>query len=146
MLFAAGQAGERFCVRNSGAIGVVEGCGSNGCEYMTGGTAVILGSVGSNFGAGMTGGMGFLYDPEGNNFKEFNTETLHVSRLQSGYWSDKLLEIVKQHAHETNSELARRLENDWLLEIDKFWHVVPLEVLQTLEVPIKIGSIEGKIA
>ena len=59
-LFAAGQAGERFCVRNSGATVVVEGCGSNGCEYMTGGTAVILGPVGDNFGAGMTGGMAFV--------------------------------------------------------------------------------------
>ena len=63
-LFAAGQAGERFCVRNSGAVAVVEGCGSNGCEYMTGGTAVILGPVGDNFAAGMTGGMAFVYDPD----------------------------------------------------------------------------------
>src|SRR3546814_20545988 len=62
-LFAAGQAGERFAVRNSGAITVVEGCGSNGCEYMTGGRVVILGSVGDNFGAGMTGGMAFVFDP-----------------------------------------------------------------------------------
>ena len=65
-LFAAGQAGERFAVRNSGATAVVEGCGSNGCEYMTGGTAVILGAVGDNFGAGMTGGMAFVYDPDGD--------------------------------------------------------------------------------
>src|SRR5271166_6458875 len=62
-LFAAGQAGERFAVRNSGAVAVVEGCGSNGCEYMTGGTAVILGPVGDNFAAGMSGGMAFVYDP-----------------------------------------------------------------------------------
>ena len=62
-LFAAGQAGERFAVRNSGAEAVVEGCGSNGCEYMTGGIAVILGAVGDNFAAGMTGGMAFVYDP-----------------------------------------------------------------------------------
>ncbi len=64
-LFAAGQAGERFAVRNSGATAVVEGCGSNGCEYMTGGTVVILGAVGDNFGAGFTGGMAFVYDPDG---------------------------------------------------------------------------------
>ena len=63
-LFAAGQAGERFAVRNSGADAVVEGCGSNGCEYMTGGTVVILGAVGDNFGAGFTGGMAFVYDPD----------------------------------------------------------------------------------
>ena len=65
VLFASGRAGERFCVRNSGATVVVEGCGSNGCEYMTGGVAVILGRIGDNFGAGMTGGMAFLYDPDG---------------------------------------------------------------------------------
>ena len=63
-LFAAGQAGERFAVRNSGAVAVVEGCGSNGCEYMTGGTVVILGPVGDNFGAGFTGGMAYVYDPQ----------------------------------------------------------------------------------
>ena len=62
-LLAAGQAGERFAVRNSGATAVVEGCDSNGCEYMTGGSIVILGDVGDNFGAGMTGGMAFVYDP-----------------------------------------------------------------------------------
>ena len=61
-LFASGQAGERFAVRNSGGVAVVEGCGSNGCEYMTGGNVVILGNVGDNFGAGMTGGMAFIYD------------------------------------------------------------------------------------
>ena len=90
--------------------------------------------------------MGFLYDPKSDNLKEFNTETIHISRLQSGYWSDKLLEIIKQHVRETNSELARRLENDWLLEIENFWHVVPLEILQTLEQPINNGNIKGKIA
>ena len=63
-LFAAGKAGERFAVRNSGAISVIEGCDSNGCEYMTGGTVVILGNVGDNFAAGMTGGIAFIYDPD----------------------------------------------------------------------------------
>ena len=75
-LFAAGQAGERFAVRNSGASVVIEGCGSNGCEYMTGGVAVILGEIGANFGAGMTGGMAYLYDPEGKAQAMMNLETL----------------------------------------------------------------------
>ena len=74
-LFAAGQAGERFAVRNSGAIAVIEGCGSNGCEYMTGGTVVILGAVGDNFGAGFTGGMAFVYDADGQFEKRVNPET-----------------------------------------------------------------------
>ena len=146
MLFAAGQAGERFCVRNSGATGVVEGCGSNGCEYMTGGNAVILGPIGSNFGAGMTGGMAFLYDPKASSLKDFNLETLHISRLQSGHWSDKLLELIKQHARETNSELAKRLVNDWSMEISNFWHVIPLEILKTLENPVNSEMVVGKIA
>ena len=146
MLFAAGQAGERFCVRNSGATGVVEGCGSNGCEYMTGGSAVILGPIGSNFGAGMTGGMAFLYDPEGDSLKDFNIETLHISRLQAGFWSNSLLEILKLHVRETNSAIAKRLVNDWLLEIENFWHVVPTEILKTLEPPLDSENIVGKIA
>ena len=69
-LYASGQAGERFAVRNSGSFAVVEGCGAHGCEYMTGGTAIILGLVGDNFGAGMTGGMAFVYD-ENNDFENF---------------------------------------------------------------------------
>jgi glutamate synthase (NADPH/NADH) large chain len=75
-LFACGRAGERFAVRNSGAKVVIEGCGSNGCEYMTGGVAVILGRIGANFGAGMTGGMAYLYDPEGVARDYINAETL----------------------------------------------------------------------
>ena len=146
LLFAAGQAGERFCVRNSGATGVVEGCGSNGCEYMTGGNAIILGPIGSNFGAGMTGGMAFLYDPEEESLKDFNTQTLHITRLQSGHWSDKLLEMIKQHARETNSALAKRLVNDWSMEIRNFWHVVPHEILNTLDNPVSSETVIGKIA
>src|SRR5690606_36265406 len=73
-LFAAGQAGERFAVRNSGAIVVIEGCGANGCEYMTGGRAVILGEVGDNFGAGMTGGMAWVYDPRGSFHSHINPD------------------------------------------------------------------------
>ncbi|MBT5798736.1 MAG: glutamate synthase large subunit, partial [Alphaproteobacteria bacterium] len=146
MLFAAGQAGERFCVRNSGATGVVEGCGSNGCEYMTGGRAVILGAIGSNFGAGMTGGMAFLYDPSANSLKDFNAETLHITRLQSGFWSDELLDLIKQHARETNSALAKHLVNDWVRELGNFWQVVPFEILHTLEHPVSSDAVNDKIA
>ncbi|MEC8553323.1 MAG: glutamate synthase large subunit, partial [Pseudomonadota bacterium] len=89
-LFAAGQAGERFAVRNSGAAAVVEGCGSNGCEYMTGGTAVLLGAVGDNFGAGMTGGMAFVYDPDDNFRFRCNTDTVLYQRVLTPYWEDRL--------------------------------------------------------
>jgi glutamate synthase (NADPH/NADH) large chain len=89
-LFAAGQAGERFAVRNSGAEVVVEGCGSNGCEYMTGGMAVILGSIGANFGAGMTGGMAWLFDPHGRVTEVINMETLVAGPLRTSHWEDRL--------------------------------------------------------
>ena len=78
-LFAAGTAGDRFGVRNSGAHAVIEGCGDNGCEYMTGGSAVILGEVGNNFGAGMTGGMAFVYDKEGNFLYELILKTFFIN-------------------------------------------------------------------
>ena len=86
-LFAAGQAGERFAVRNSGAVAVVEGCGSNGIEYMTGGMAVILGAVGDNFGAGMTGGMAFVYDRARGFAHMANPDSIVAAqRLASQYW------------------------------------------------------------
>jgi len=86
-LYAGGRAGERFCVRNSGATVVVEGCGSNGCEYMTGGQAVILGEVGDNFGAGMTGGMAFVYDPDGEFGKVVNPETVVWQGVETDHWA-----------------------------------------------------------
>ncbi|MEM7644724.1 MAG: glutamate synthase large subunit, partial [Pseudomonadota bacterium] len=85
-LFAAGRAGERFAVRNSGAKVVIEGCGSNGCEYMTGGVAVILGQIGANFGAGMTGGMAYLYDPDGAAASLMNMETLVTCPVTIDHW------------------------------------------------------------
>jgi glutamate synthase (NADPH/NADH) large chain len=85
-LFAAGRAGERFAVRNSGAQVVIEGCGSNGCEYMTGGVAIILGEIGPNFGAGMTGGMAYLYDPEGRATDMMNHETLVHCAVTHEHW------------------------------------------------------------
>ncbi|MEO0358091.1 MAG: glutamate synthase-related protein, partial [Pseudomonadota bacterium] len=89
-LFAAGRAGERFGVRNSGAKVVIEGAGSNGCEYMTGGVAVILGSIGANFGAGMTGGMAYLYDPDGVAMDMMNMETLVTGPVDAGHWESEL--------------------------------------------------------
>ncbi|MGH7084696.1 MAG: glutamate synthase-related protein, partial [Acetobacteraceae bacterium] len=89
-LFAAGQAGERFAVRNSGAEAVIEGCGSNGCEYMTGGTVVVLGRVGENFGAGFTGGMAFVYDPEVHFPRLANPDSISWQRIASAYWEEAL--------------------------------------------------------
>jgi len=141
-LFAAGQAGERFCVRNSGATAVVEGCGSNGCEYMTGGTAVILGAVGPNFAAGMTGGMAFVYDPDSILPTKINPDTVIWERIQVEHWEGRLRAMIEEHAHETGSRFADRLLNDWFRERDHFWQVVPTEMLHRLPHPIRLESRE----
>jgi glutamate synthase (NADPH/NADH) large chain len=134
--FAAGQAGERFCVRNSGAEAVVEGCGANGCEYMTGGTAVILGTVGANFGAGMTGGMAFVYDTDGSFEQQVNPETLVWQRIETVYWENVARRLVQRHVNATQSRFAARLMNDWERERARFWQVVPREMLELLEQPL----------
>ena len=126
-LFAAGQAGERFAVRNSGAIAVVEGCGSNGCEYMTGGTVVILGATGDNFGAGFTGGMAFVYDPDDTFELRVNPDTVTWQRLASAHWEGVLRALIAEHARETNSRYAAMLLHDWEQERTRFWQVVPKE-------------------
>jgi glutamate synthase (NADPH/NADH) large chain len=135
-LFAAGQAGERFAVRNSGATAVVEGCGSNGCEYMTGGTVVVLGAVGDNFGAGFTGGMAFVYDPDGRFHLRVNADSLTWQAVSPGHWEDVLRNLVERHAAETNSRYARMLLHDWPRPVAHFWHVVPKEYLKYLPVPL----------
>ncbi|MCA3390187.1 MAG: glutamate synthase large subunit [Roseomonas sp.] len=135
-LFAAGQAGERFAVRNSGAIAVVEGCGANGCEYMTGGTVVILGAVGDNYGAGFTGGQAFVYDADGTFEKRINPETLLWSRLTHPHWEEALRDLIARHVTETGSRFAARLLNEWATERGRFWHVVPKEYAQYLPVPM----------
>ena len=135
-LFASGRAGERFCVRNSGASVVVEGCASNGCEYMTGGVAVILGSVGDNFGAGMTGGMAFVYDADGEFMKRMNPDTLTAQGLESAHWEGVLEELVEAHAAATGSPLASRLLRDWDVERGKFLQICPKEMLTRLSHPL----------
>ena len=135
-LFAAGQAGERFAVRNSGAVAVVEGCGANGCEYMTGGTVVILGPVGDNFGAGFTGGMAFLYDPAEVFEKRVNPDTLLWGRLGSAHWEGELIRLIERHVEATGSRFAARLLNDWAEEQGRFWQVVPKEYARYLPAPM----------
>ncbi len=135
-LFAAGQAGERFAVRNSGATAVVEGCGANGCEYMTGGTVVVLGPVGDNFGAGFTGGMAFIYDADETFERRVNPETVLFSRLGSAHWEGELKALLARHHAETSSPLAARLLAHWAAERGHFWHVVPKEYARYLPVPM----------
>ena len=135
-LFAAGQAGERFAVRNSGADVVVEGCGSNGCEYMTGGTAVILGPVGANFAAGMTGGMAFVYDRDDNFRFRLNPENAIAQRVETSFWEARLLSMILNHVEVTQSAQAQEILHDWEREKDYFWQVVPKEMLSRLHHPV----------
>ena len=135
-LYAAGQAGERFCVRNSGATAVVEGCGSNALEYMTGGTAVILGAVGNNLGAGMTGGMAFVFDKDNLLPKLINGETVLHQRVQMPYYEQLLKGLIETHVQQTQSHYAQRLLMDWPETLAQFYQVVPYEMLAILEQPI----------
>ena len=142
-LFAAGQAGERFAVRNSGATSVVEGCGSNGCEYMTGGNIAILGNTGDNFGAGMTGGMAFVYDENGDFDKRVNPETVIWQKIETDYWKNFLKNLISKHFKETNSKVSEKIYNNFGTEIDKFYQICPKEMLDKLENPISLKKIHG---
>jgi glutamate synthase (NADPH/NADH) large chain len=135
-LFAAGRAGERFAVRNSGAKVVIEGCGSNGCEYMTGGVAVILGEIGANFGAGMTGGMAYLYDPEGRASDMMNHETLVHCPVSHDHWEGQLKDLIERHALETDSRKAKDILQHWELEKANFVQICPKEMLSRIPVPL----------
>ena len=150
-LFAAGRAGERFAVRNSGADAVVEGCGSNGCEYMTGGEVLILGEVGNNFAAGMTGGIAYVYDDVYDSREDerasdasgflarYNKVHVEIFRLK-GYWKDRCFELLATHVKETGSEHAQRLLEDWEKAYTRIWQVVPKETLGRLSHPIEEGQ------
>ncbi|MEM9198349.1 MAG: glutamate synthase large subunit, partial [Pseudomonadota bacterium] len=135
-LFASGRAGERFAVRNSGAEVVVEGCGSNGCEYMTGGMAVILGPVGDNFGAGMTGGMAFVFDPQDAFAVRMNPDTILAVPVAAAHWEAVLRELVEAHWRETGSPQADTLLRDWSMVLPAFRQIVPKEMLNRLASPL----------
>ena len=137
-LYAAGIAGERFCVRNSGAETVVEGCGDNGCEYMTGGIAVILGQAGNNFAAGMTGGMAFVYDKEGILPLRINLEDVIYQQQMTNYWENILKTMIEDHFNKTQSLHAKELLNAWEKEKLCFWQVIPKEMINKFEKPVLI--------
>jgi glutamate synthase (NADPH/NADH) large chain/glutamate synthase (ferredoxin) len=124
-LFANGRAGERFCVRNSGGTAVVEGIGDHGCEYMTGGTVVVLGSTGKNFGAGMTGGQAFVLDLEEKFLGRYNDQLVGAARIDSAEDEAILSDLVTRHLEKTGSPLAKRLLGDWKASLAKFWKVTP---------------------
>jgi glutamate synthase domain-containing protein 3 len=121
-LFAAGRAGERFCVRNSGGLAVVEGCGDHGCEYMTNGVAAVLGPTGRNFGAGMSGGIAFVLDLDERNV---NPGMVSIEAVDHEVDRQLLRAIVGRHAKVTRSEHAAELLADWEKNLARFKKVLP---------------------
>ena len=131
-VYINGIAGERFCVRNSGAKAVVEGIGDHGCEYMTGGVAVILGNVGRNFGAGMSGGIAYVYDPNKTFKMRCNSEGLNLDPLSEQAHIDELKQLIEDHYNTTLSPLAQRLLEQWESSHQQFIRVFPEEYKQAL--------------
>jgi glutamate synthase (NADPH/NADH) large chain len=131
-VFIRGQVGERFCVRNSGAVAVVEGVGDHGCEYMTGGRVVVLGPTGRNFGAGMSGGIAYVYDPERTFGQRVNPELVDVEDLK-GEDAFFVENLIRRHLVETESAVAARLLENWSLAMIDFIKVMPRDYRRILE-------------
>jgi glutamate synthase (NADPH/NADH) large chain len=131
-MFVRGQVGERFCVRNSGALAVVEGVGDHGCEYMTGGRVVVLGPTGRNFGAGMSGGIAYVHDAAGDFERHVNYEMVALEPLdeEDRSW---LRDVVGRHLLETGSAVAERLLADWWSRLEEFKKVMPKDYRRVLE-------------
>ena len=127
-----GKAGERFCVRNSGAKAVVEGIGDHGCEYMTGGVAVILGDIGRNFGAGMSGGIAYIFDTQGTFREKCKNETLNLLEVKEEKDMAELKGLIENHYNATVSPLAQRILENWETCLPKFIKVFPEEYRQAL--------------
>ena len=148
--FLNGVVGERFAVRNSGAISVVEGCGDHGCEYMTGGIAVILGKTGRNFAAGMSGGIAYVYDEEGNFQERCNKSMVELKNLSNiqierniasseilnnllNFDELRLKKIIKKHIQLTNSSKGKFIIQNWEEVISKFVKITPVEYKKALQ-------------
>ena len=143
-LFAAGKAGERFAVRNSGGISVVEGCDANGCEYMTGGEIVILGNIGDNFAAGMTGGIAFVYDPK-NIFENYvNSTSVIWQKPETKYWKERLKSLLEEYNSETGSKISKYILENFSKEVENFKQICPIEMLDKLENPITLRKEKQK--
>ncbi|MCH2416886.1 MAG: glutamate synthase-related protein, partial [Acidimicrobiales bacterium] len=140
--FFRGRVGERFCVRNSGAVAVVEGIGDHGCEYMTGGRVVVLGNTGRNFAAGMSGGIAFVYDPANLFHPKVNPEMVILEAIDSddSHW---LRELISRYVDETKSDLAEKLLSDWNNSAEHFVKVVPVDYKRVLEAA-EAAKITGK--
>ena len=143
--YFAGRAGERFCVRNSGAKVVVEGVGAHGCEYMTGGVAVILGTTGRNFAAGMSGGVAYVYDVDGDFAEKVNHQMVDLYKVGETRGDDILVDMIQKHYEYTGSAKAKRLLDNWAQEVDKFIKVYPTEFheINNIEYALSDTGLEG---
>lgn len=136
-VFLNGKVGERFCVRNSGAIAIVEGVGDHACEYMTGGRVVVLGTTGRNFAAGMSGGIAYVYN-ENDNFDYFcNMESIELSLLETPEDEAEVKSLIEAHFAATQSPKAKRILENWQNEKQRFIKVMPIEYKRLLAVPAK---------
>ncbi|MCC7145723.1 MAG: glutamate synthase large subunit [Phycisphaeraceae bacterium] len=135
--FFRGIAAERFCVRNSGAYAVIEGVGDHGCEYMTGGRAVILGRTGRNFAAGMSGGIAYVWDVDGDFLSHCNLGTVDLEKVQSEQDRAELRQLVEQHLRYTGSTVAQKLLDDWDQSLKQFVKVMPTDYKRVLEERLK---------
>ena len=132
-LYVNGRVGERFAVRNSGAIAVIEGAGDHCCEYMTGGRVVVLGATGRNFAAGMSGGVAYVYDPK-HTFDYFcNMDMVELTLVEDNVSRKELLELIRQHYLHTGSALAGRMLDDWNRYVGDFIQVTPIEYKRVLQ-------------
>jgi len=138
--FFRGRAGERFCVRNSGALSVVEGTGDHGCEYMTGGVAVVIGATGRNFAAGMSGGSAFIYDESGDFPSRCNLEMVDLEPLREPEDVDLVRDLLIQHAGYTGSTVAAQILSDWDWAVEKFVKVMPIDYRRVLEEQKKLQA------
>jgi glutamate synthase domain-containing protein 3 len=142
-LFAAGVAGERFGVRNSGATAVIEGAGEHCCEYMTGGCVVVLGETGRNFGAGMTGGHTYVYDVNETFERRCNPELIALSRLRGDEYEHFLKALIVEHLDKSGSPMARLLLDNWETQRHFFWHIMPKDNVVQIEAATE-GSAESE--
>jgi glutamate synthase (NADPH) large chain len=144
-VYINGRVGERFAVRNSGAIAVVEGVGDHCCEYMTGGRVVVLGQTGRNFAAGMSGGVAYVWNKDGNFDYFCNMEMVELSLIEETSYRKELHELIRQHYLYTGSKLARILLDDWTHYVDEFIQVVPIEYKKVLQEE-QMKKLQQKIA
>ena len=144
-VYINGRVGERFAVRNSGAIAVVEGVGDHCCEYMTGGRVVVLGSTGRNFAAGMSGGVAYVWNKDGNFDYFCNMEMVELSLIEEASYRKELHELIRQHYLYTGSNLARIMLDDWNRYVDEFIQIVPIEYKKVLQEE-QMRKLQQKIA